>query len=296
MTDDERERAFRRARLQAVTGRTAILRDTNAEIRRLLRASLADINVVLASQPSDYQSWILPQLAREIRRVLGVFGEAAAGELTSSARDAWQLGQDLIDRPLEAAEVRIAGALPYIDPQQLQAMTAFMTDRIKDVGMGAANKINAELGLVVIGAQSPSDAIGATRLILGEESRTRASTIVRTELSRVYAVAANERLLQTAERVPGMQKQWRKSGKRHPRFYHDLADGQVRDADEPFVLGNGAKLMFPHDPAAPASETINCGCVMIPFKDDWTVAQPGRAPGGLLEDGQSINELLGNAA
>src|SRR5438309_946357 len=54
----------------------------------------------------------------------------AAGELASAAGDAWQLGQDLIDRPLEAAEVRIAGVVPYIDPQQLQAMTAaFMTDR-----------------------------------------------------------------------------------------------------------------------------------------------------------------------
>lgn len=296
MTDDERERAFRRARMQVVSGRTAILRDTDAEVRRLLRASLDDVNAILAAQPSDYQSWILPQLAREIRRTLAVFGDAAAGKLAAAAGDAWQLGQDLVDRPLEAADVRIVGAMPHIDSAQLVAMRAFMTERIKDVGIAAANKINAELGLVVIGAQSPADAIGATRLILGEESRTRAAVIVRNGLSSNYAVASFGRLTQAASRVPGLKKQWRKSGKRHPRLYHDLADGQVRDVDEPFVLGNGAQLMFPHDPAAPASETINCGCIAIPFKEDWTVAQPGRAPGGVFDGGQSINELLGDAA
>jgi hypothetical protein len=296
MTEDERDRAFRRARLQAITGRTALLRGTRDEIVRLLRQALGDINVILAGQPTDYQSWILPQIAREIRRALGEFGDAAAGEISSAAARAWDLGQDLVDKPLAAAEVRIAGALPHIDTRQLSAMRAFMTDRIRDIGLAAANRINSELGLVVIGAQSPSDAIGKVRAILGEASRTRATTIVRTELGRVFSVASFERLKQAAARVPGLKKQWRKSGKLHPRFFHELADGQVRDVGEPFHLGNGAKLMFPHDPAASASETINCGCVMLPSKSDWRVARPGRAPGGRLEGGQSIRELLGDAA
>jgi hypothetical protein len=42
-------------------------------------------------------------------------------------------------------------------------MRAFMVDRIKDIGLDGANKIIAELGLVVIGARSPSEAIGAVR-------------------------------------------------------------------------------------------------------------------------------------
>ncbi len=36
--------------------------------------------------------------------------------------------------------------------------------------------------------------------------------------------------------------------------------------------------MHPHDPKAPASETINCGCVALPYMDSWSVATPGRKP------------------
>ena len=293
MTDEER--AFRKSRIRVIAGRTELLRDTRDAIVKLLRGAQSNIETLLAGQPSDYQRWALPQISREVRVALASFGDQASSEISSAASDAWDLGQELVEEPLAAAGIRVAGRLPHIDTRQLEAMRAFMTDRIKDIGLEGANKINAQLGLVVIGAQAPSDAIGGVRDILGESSRARATTIVRTELSRVFGVAAFERLKQTTDHVPGMQKQWRKSGKLHPRFYHDLADGQVRDVDEPFQLGNGAKLMFPHDPAAPASETINCGCIAIPFKSDWSVANPGRAPGG-LEPGQSVRELLDQAA
>lgn len=296
MTPEEQQKAFRKGTLEVVSARTALLRDTRDEIVRLLRVALERINVVLAGQPTDYERWMLPQIAREIRQALAEFGDAAAAEISTAAGDAWQLGEDLVDRPLEAAGVRAGAAVPAIDVRQLQAMRTFMTDRIKNIGTVAADRINGELGLVVIGAQSPSEAIGKVRTILGEQSRARATTIVRTELGRVYSVSSFERLKSTAAKVPGMQKQWRGSGKLHPRFFHALADGQVRDVGEPFDFGNGAELMYPHDPAAEASEVINCGCIMLPYKGDWKVSQPGRAPGIGLGEGQSIKELFGNAA
>ena len=159
------------------------------------------------------------------------------------------------------------------------AMRAFMTDRISDVGAQAVNKINTQLGLTMIGSQPLADAVTAIDAILGGESRDRAITITRTELSRAYAVAGQERAAQAATVVPGLQKQWRRSGKVHSRINHDLADGQVVDVDQPFVLwGKSGKIemMFPHDPTAPAAEVINCGCTAIPFKSDWEVKTPGR--------------------
>ncbi|MDO8933473.1 MAG: phage minor head protein, partial [Rhodocyclaceae bacterium] len=184
--------------------------------------------------------------------------------------------QALIDAPLLAAGFRIDGMVPLLDTRQLVAMRAFMTDRIKNIGLQAANKINTELGLVVLGAQPPGAAIMRVAAILGDISRARAITIVRTELSRVYGTASQQRLTQAAGVVDGLKKQWRRSGKVHSRITHDLADGQVVDADKPFKLGNGMRLMFPHDPAAPAGETINCGCTALPWKADWEVATPGR--------------------
>jgi hypothetical protein len=62
---------------------------------------------------------------------------------------------------------------------------------------------------------------------------------------------------------------------------HDAADGQIKDKAEPFVIWskNGpVKLMHPHDPKAPAGETINCGCVALPYMASWDVVTPGRKP------------------
>lgn len=302
------KKAFDRARAQVVRGRTALLIDTRNEIQRLLREALVKIQTILAAQPTDYQQWALPRLAQEIRQQLALFDAGAGGVMSEAAARAWQLGQDLVDKPLAAvaaaqgaavSATQVHAALGTINTRQLVAMRAFMTDRIKDIALTAANKINAELGLVVIGVQSPGQAITAVRRILGEESRARAATIVRTELSRAYAVASFERLQQAAKRVPGLQKQWRKSGKAHPRPHHDVIDGQVRDVALPFTVkpfGRAAvELMYPHDPKAPAGEVINCGCLMIPFKANWTMSQPGRAPGG-LEGGPSVRELLAAGA
>lgn len=295
------ESEFRKARAAVVRGRTELLVDTNKEIVRLLKEADARIRAILAGQPTDYQQWALPRLQREIQQTLAQFGESAASEISTAAGKAWQLGQDLVDKPLDAGGfhvLRATIALQALDVRQLQAMRAFMTDRIKNIALEDANKINAELGLVVIGAQGPSDAIGATTKILGEVSRARARTIVRTELARAFAVASHERLSHAAKIVPGLQKQWRKSGKVHPRPHHDIIDGQIRDIDKPFTVkpfGKAAvELMFPLDPAAPASETINCGCVALPFKKSWKVEYPQRAPGG-LEAAAPIAELLREA-
>lgn len=272
---DEQERAFRKARNAAAQARTAILADTRAEVLRLLKLARERIQTVLAAQPTDYQQWYLPQLQREIERALAELGESSAAALSDAAGDAWRAGQDLVDDPLEAAGVRIAGVAPAIDTGQLLAMRAFMTDRIKDVSVQAANRINAELGLTAIGAQSVNDTVKRVAEILGEGSRDRAFTIVRTELSRAYAVAAQERLAAAAQVVPGLKKEWRRSGKLHPRPHHRDANRQIVDYDQPFTLVGPkgiVKMMFPHDPAAPAGETINCGCIMLPRPTSFRLA------------------------
>ena len=75
-----------------------------------------------------------------------------------------------------------------------------------------------------------------------------------------------------------MKKQWRRSGKAHSRLEHDTIDGQIREVDKPFTLGNGIELMHPRDPKAPAKETINCGCDSLPFMEEWEVKTPGKKP------------------
>jgi len=270
MNQQEKKKAFDQEVKAVLKGKTRIQANTRDEIVRLLKVAQAQIIVTLQNQPTDYQRWSLPDLQFEINRMLKEFGEAGANAIGSAAGESWQAGLDLMDKPLAAAS--IVAALPHLDAGQLNAMRAFMTDRIKDIGVQGANKINSELGLVIIGAQSPGDAISRVKDILGDPSKKRATTIVRTELGRVFSKASHDRMQQASKAGLPLQKQWLRSGKLHPRLNHNIAHGQTVPVNEPFLIpaskgGNAIRMMYPHDPAAPASETINCGCASIPKVD-----------------------------
>jgi hypothetical protein len=284
------EKDFRKARGAILRGETAMMANTRDEIVRLLKEAAAHIRVILAGQPTDYQLWALPRLQTEIRQVLAQFGEDAAARISSAAGQAWELGGESIVEPLRAGGVLQGVAFQAIDQRQLLAMRAFATDRIKGIGLDAANRINAELGRVVIGAQGPSDAISAVTQILGEASRARATTIVRTSLGQVFSAASFERVGRVAAAVPGLKKQWIRSGKLHPRLNHAAIDKQIQDVGDPFILNGGAlKMMYPLDPAAPAAEVINCGCRMVAYKADWNIDRPAR---GGPAAGPSLRELI----
>jgi hypothetical protein len=273
---DKRDAAFRRALNEILKRRTSVQRGTRDEIVRSLKLALERVKTTLAAAPSDYQAWSLPQLERQIRQVLAEFQTAASQTLGSAASTSWEAGIALVDAPLAAGGLNVAAVLPQIDTRSLAAMRTFMVDRIKDISETAGRKITSELGLVVIGAQSPSDAIAKITSQLTTGGRARATTIVRNELGRAFSTAAHERKQLAVEIIPGMKKQWRRSGKIHSRLNHDAIDGQIQEVDKPFVLGNGVRIMYPRDPAAPAAETINCGCESLPYMDSWDVQTPGR--------------------
>ncbi|MHC4109121.1 MAG: hypothetical protein ACYSTY_13660 [Planctomycetota bacterium] len=243
----------------------------------MLRAARREIQATLggaAGAVTEFQAFFLPQQERAVQNALNEFETGATRALNGAAGQSWQAGQDLVDEPIAAGGVRIAAVLPEIDTRQLVAMRTFMTGRIKDISVTVANRINSELGLIAIGAQTPGEAVGKIEGLV-EGGRARAITITRTELGRAFSVANQERLEQARESLPGLKKQWRKSGKLHSRAHHDAIDGQVREVEERFVLGNGVPIRFPRDPRAPAAETINCGCEQLPFMETWEVSDPG---------------------
>lgn len=281
------------AELKAVLEeRDRYLATSGDTIAKLLKTAEGRLLALLADQPSDAAQWSLSQVQAQVRQALVEFGDQAAAEVASQAGQAWEIGQAAIDAPLAAGRIAVVGAAPVLDTRLLSAMRAFMTDRIKDVGTEAISKINTQLGLTVLGAQSPAETVSAIKEVLGETSRRRALTIVRTENSRVYSTAAFERLLQQAQMVEGLQKQWRASGKPHPRINHLAADGQVQDVTKPFKIGS-AELMYPHDPKAPASETILCGCTMVPWHADWAGAMKNPTRKYAQDEvGKPVRELL----
>ena len=271
----DQERAWKKAEKASQAERKRLLEDTRAEVIALLEKAKADITLTLASQPSDYQQWRLTELNKEINRVLGELGQRSGQSLSSAAGAAWDGGVAAIDSAMAAAEIKTM--LPHLDTDQLMGMRAFMVERISDVAAVAASKIKQELGLTMIGAQSVHDTIGKVSEHLGETSRARATTIVRTELSRAWAVASDQRAQQSEEAGVEMEKVWRRSGKIHSRLAHDLADGRRVKINEAFTI-NGHQLRYPHDPKAPASETINCGCICLYRPRDSKSTLPDKRP------------------
>ncbi len=287
-TDRDRNNALRRERTAQRRRLTAIQRETAAEVIRLLRVAEDRIRATLAGTPTDFQTFQLTQQQAAIRAALASMEAAASPALIAGLDRAWLSGIDLVDKPIEAGlalgagpQLRLSAILPSIDTRQLIAMRGFLTDRMKDISTTLANRINGQIGLVAIGAETPSGAAAAVSRIMrsggAQGGRKRALTIIRTELGRAYSIAGQERQAQASTALPGLKKQWRRSGKLRSRRAHDLADGQVRDVDKPFTV-NGVALMFPRDPAGGPRETINCGCTSLPFMESWDVVQPGRQP------------------
>lgn len=277
MDDKERDRRFSAERRNQARRFIVIQRGTMGEIERLLAEATKIIERELADQPSDFQAWRLPRLRMAIRQALEELGLDGGEALQRAAQSAWSAGFELIDRPIEAGGIRIEAAFDSIDTAQLRAMETFLTGRMRDVAARLVNRINAELAYVVIGTNTPGEAVDAITKILDDGGRARALTIVRTEIGGAYSAAAHLRQQQAAQILPGLRKQWRRSGKIHSRIHHDAADGQIQPVDKPFIVG-GVPIPYPRDPSIPVEERVNCGCVSLPIMERWTVGQSGKQP------------------
>ena len=276
MTRAERDRAFLAERRRQWRRLIQEQRSSIGIVSDVLKAGSARLAEILAATPTEFQSWQMPQIKATIDAALNEVSKEIAAAASNGAGVAHAIGVSMLDEPLRAGGIRIAALLPDPDLRQLSAIRTFMTDRLSDVTREVAGKVNAQIGLVMVGAQTPGDAVSqVSRLVDG--GRGRAITIVRTEMGRAFSVAQQERQAQASEYLPGLKKQWRRSGKRFSRIEHDLADGQIVDVDQPFII-NGASLMFPRDPKGPPAETINCGCVSLPYMENWEVEYPDRTP------------------
>jgi hypothetical protein len=278
--------------------RAALIVATQAGVRELLHVALSRINALLTEQPSDFARWNLSKLKADIEDALIRATGNAATLIQSATAQAWQLGEDVIDKPLLAIGIPLELQLPALDATLLASLKSFGVERLKDVGREAAGKIGSELGLVTLGAQTPFEGIKRIAKLLDTDSLARATTIVRTSVSQAFAIAQQGRMAQSAKALTDspvyqgaqLMKQWRRSGKIKSRFNHDLIDGQTVPVEEKFKLQTEdgvLYMMHPHDPKAPASEVINCGCVVLPKMSGWQMMQPGRKPFTELEQQQN---------
>lgn len=94
----------------------------------------------------------------------------------------------------------------------------------------------------------------------------RANTIGRTEGLRATNAGDAEAWTQSVANgvvaAEDISNTWFTASDSRVRESHSFMNGQEQPFGEPFRSGNGNLLRFPGDPAAPASDTINCRCVV----------------------------------
>ncbi|QNN99840.1 hypothetical protein P67b_00081 [Ruegeria phage Tedan] len=94
----------------------------------------------------------------------------------------------------------------------------------------------------------------------------RAETIARTEALRATHEGVEEMYAQAIDdgqiNPDGLSRRWLTARDRRVRDSHVLLNGLERPLGETFPGGDGP-LRFPGDPEAPATETVQCRCVLV---------------------------------
>lgn len=226
----------------------------------------------------NFEAYRLPQLMGDLNRTVDSWRQKYAREQFDLYQDYAALGGAQIEGPTLAAGFNIQ--MPQTSVKLLDVSQRFSSDLIRQLTRDTISDISREVILSANGIQTPFEAMRKIQGMIDDpltfrSVAARAEAIMQTEGGRIQSIAAQGRLEDAAEKVPGLKKQWLKSkGSRIPRASHAAIDGQIRDVDKPYDVPAGRycpadKLMFPRDPSGVACQTIRCGCQSVPWKEEW---------------------------
>lgn len=122
------------------------------------------------------------------------------------------------------------------------------------------NSISAEITRGIASGMSHND-IARNIANSAKAPLSRAGTIVRTESHRIAQASKYDAQQSAKAKGANIVKQWDSTLDGNTRSSHRHLDGQIRELDEPFSIGN-KKAMYPGDFNDPA-EDCNCRCEML---------------------------------
>lgn len=94
--------------------------------------------------------------------------------------------------------------------------------------------------------------------------KARGDLIGATEAKKAGAAGQWEAFTQLQEQGTRISKRWQHGFSREPRMDHvALGFAPARPFDQPFIMGDGTPLQYPHQEGAPAEHVINCRCSII---------------------------------
>lgn len=123
-------------------------------------------------------------------------------------------------------------------------------------------RLQSELAQAAILGESQRKLIARIRKVTGQ-AEYQARRVAQTERTRVQSQARWQVGKEAAEMGVRVVNEW-SARMVNTRDTHEKLNGTKKPQGEPFVTIKGNKLRYPGDPAAPASEVINCHCVLVP--------------------------------
>lgn len=195
-------------------------------------------------------------------------------------------GIDSLIAPLVTIGQTIA---PLTANQSIVSVLSNLTvDLIVNIASDARRRIITQVRITALGQQNTLNAMQNINSILGVDARgrvltktgsqrgvtARAETIFRTEMNRAFSMGHHEQQQELLKTMPALLKAWIATGDTRTRKSHLMAHAKYNatpiPANKPFVVG-GHKMKHPHDPTAPAKETVNCRCREITLPPDVTL-------------------------
>jgi hypothetical protein len=253
----------------------AILADLEAARRRVL-------GEIAATPAGSFNAFRARELEARIRDVMSRFVERYRVTVAGPQTALFQAGQQLAAQPL--VEAGVTFGVPQIGRRSLEVAQDFQALLISNATDETIGSISTLLRVGILRGQSVPEIAEAIRGQLPGSGpfgslAARAEAITRTELGRIQAIAAQAGLEETQRLVPDVRKQWQHSGNtgRWRRLGHVEAEGQVRDVSDRYRIRPAPgkpyeDMLYPRDPAGSAANTVSCGCLSLPFREEWRQA------------------------
>lgn len=257
-----------------------IIRDIDRSSESAIRAALAELNRLRIEILTQMRSVAelrddlgrMRQVEQAVNGMIDRVETQLAADLRAALRVQFDHGIALADAPLVSLDLPVV----TISRETIAVAESFSADLIQGITGTLRMKINSILRRAVLGSLNYSDALNELGRSL--ESRGtfssvagRAEAILRTEMLRMSAEAAQMRMEQQAvqARTAGydLRKSWVATLDARTRPSHIAAsltydeDGAI-PVDDEFMVG-GEQCLYPRDPALSPEESINCRCVAV---------------------------------
>ncbi|MEY5098710.1 MAG: Marinomonas phage [Pseudomonadota bacterium] len=153
-------------------------------------------------------------------------------------------------------------------PAVMDFLKKFGAERIKElVGTTTRRELADAMAKVTSDGPTFPKLVKAIRGVFARAKGVRAEIIARTETTRAAGYGAQAAIARgNVER-----KMWLSSRDAFVRDAHSALDGQIVEADKPFVW-EGNEAMYPGDFGKPKLD-INCRCLSIPLPDEKSAAE-----------------------